>query len=403
MRTGNRPRVLILATRVPLRSGDGTPSFVLDSAIALSDEFDITILAPRVRGSEAEAIHDGVIVKRFPYFPRMWERLADDAIMPQLGQSKLLWVQTFPLVAMMVASAFKQHQSVHRPDVIHANWVLPAGLVALIMRAVFGTPYVVTSRGSDAFQLNRGPLCRINRAILNKSARLVGVSRDIVEQFPDVDCEASVQPSGVDFGLWNSLVPSRKPELGRVLFVGRLAEKKGVADAIRAVAHVRGARLRVVGYGPLEDELKRLAASIRVEHRVTFLGRLTREQIAAEMQTAMCLVIPSVTATDGDRDGTPNVLGEAIASGVPVVASRLAGLADYIVDGETGLLHDAGDFNHLAVHLEWLMRSPMSSSELAVEARSKFESILDIKAVAAQYATWFRYAINGGRRAKRVC
>ncbi len=399
---GTRPRVLILATRVPLRSGDGTPSFVLDNATALSGEFDITILAPRVRGSKAVTVQGGVTVKRFPYFPARWERLADEAIMPQLGKNRLLWAQAVPLSAMMVWSAFREHRSTSRVEILHAHWVLPAALVSFMIQAVFGTPYIVTSQGADAFRLNRGPLRRINRAVLNRSARLVGVSQDIVDQFAPIRCEASVQPSGVDFRLWNELVSEREPVSGHVLFVGRLAEKKGVADAIRAVARKDGLCLRVVGDGPLEDELKGLATSMGIGDRVTFLGRLAREQIAAEMRTAMCLTIPSVTAADGDRDGTPNVLGEAIASGVPVVASRLAGLAEYIVDGETGLLHEPGDVAGLAGHLESLMASSETCKKLAERARSMFTPQLDINAVAKTYARWYRELISAAIGARDV-
>jgi colanic acid/amylovoran biosynthesis glycosyltransferase len=388
-----RPRVLVLATRVPARSGDGTPSFVLDNATALSEEFDITILAPRVRGSRSLEQHDGVTVRRFAYFPSRWERLADDAIMPQLGTSRTLWFQALPLAAMMLLQTLRESRA-RPPDVVHANWVLPAGLVALIVSILRGVPFLVTSHGADAFRLNGGLLRILNRAVLARSTRFIGVSTDIVEQFGALPVPTEVQPVAADFSLWQRLVPSRSPVQGRVLFVGRLAAKKGVADAIRAVEQLDDVQLRIIGDGPLEGELRALAGSSVVSDRVVFLGRLDRQQIAEEMHTAACLIIPSITAVDGDRDGTPSVLGEAIAAGVPVVASRLAGLSEFIDDGETGLLHEPGDVESIAAALRSMTGSSTMAAQMAQEARLRFAATFDIPQVGRRYGLWYREAMS---------
>jgi glycosyltransferase involved in cell wall biosynthesis len=101
-----------------------------------------------------------------------------------------------------------------------------------------------------------------------------------------------------------------------------------------------------------------------------------------------------VTASDGDRDGTPSVLGESIAAGVPVIASRLAGLAEFIIDGETGLLHDPGDIEGLRACVLALMDAPASAERLALEAAARFLPQLDKEHVAARYASWYREAIS---------
>jgi len=391
-----KPRVLILATRVPLESGDGTPSFILDSAMALSSEFDITILAPRIQGSRPTERHGRVIVRRFPYFPARWECLADDAIMPQLGKSRALWLQAPPLTAMLMWQTLRQHRT-NRPDIVHANWVLPAGLIALITNLIHGTPYLVTSHGADAFRLNSGPLRILNRAVLARSKRFIGVSADIVEQFGDLSIPVAVQPVAVDFALWQALVGVRTPVPGRVLFVGRLDAKKGIGDAIRAITGLDGVQLRVVGDGPLAGELKALSASLSSTGRVAFLGRRSREEVAEEMRMASCLIIPSVIAADGDREGTPSVLGEAIAAGVPVVASRLAGLAEYVLDGETGRLHEPGDVAGLRACLRGILLDPEMGESLARSAQSRFFGDLDRSHVAMRYSVWYRDALSATR------
>lgn len=391
-----KPRVLILATRVPLQSGDGTPSFILDNAIAMATEFDITILAPRVGGSIRTTTHEGVTVRRFAYFPKRLEHLAEDAIMPQLTRRPVLWLQAVSLVVCLTLQTLAQHLR-HRPTLVHAQWILPSALVASLTRLITRTPFIITSHGADAFRLNSRPLRALKSAVISRSARFIGVSRDIAEQFPAVRTPVEVQPSGVDFALWQRLVGERTPEDGRILFVGRLATKKGVGDAIRATAGLERAELRIVGDGPLSDELKELVASSGVSERVVFLGRRTREEIGIELKSAACLVIPSVDAPDGDRDGTPSVLGEAFAAGVPVVASRIAGLTDYVHHGETGLLHESGDAPALRDCLRQIMQSPDLGTNLARNALARFKDTLDVETVAARYGEWYRAAIPDPR------
>ena len=396
MKQAAKPQVLILATRIPLKSGDGTPSFVLDNAIAMAAEFDITILAPRVQGSSRTTMHDGVTVRRFAYFPKRLEHLADDAIMPQLTRRPSLWLQAVSLVVCLTLQTLAQHLR-HRPNLIHAQWILPSALVAYLTRPITRTPYLITSQGADAFRLSSGPLRAVKSAVINGSARFIGVSRDIAEQFPAVRTPIEVQPSGVDFALWNHLVGERTPEDGRILFVGRLATKKGVDDAIRATVDLPGTELRIIGDGPLSDELKELAASSGASDRIVFLGRRTREEIGIELKSAACLVIPSVDAPDGDRDGTPNVLGEAIAAGVPVVASRIAGIADYVHHGETGLLHDPGDVHAFRDCLRQIVQNPDLGMTFARSALARFKDPLDVKTVAARYGDWYRTAMPDRR------
>lgn len=383
-----RVRLLILATRVPLRSGDGTPSFVLDNAAALGEDFDITILAPRVSEAIPESSFGGVRVSRFAYFPRRWERLANDAIMPQLTRAPMLWPQAFALVLGLFLGALREHRR-HRFNVVHAQWIIPSGLVARLLQALLGIPYLITARGADVFRLNQRPFPWLKRQIINNSSRLIAVSRDIAEHIDGLTVPVDVQPSGIDFALWEQLVGRRQPEPGKVLFVGRLATKKGVEVAIRAIAKVEDTRLVIVGDGPLLNDLERLAAELGVMHQVDFRLKQTRIEVAEQMRTAACVVIPSVTAADGDRDGTPNVLGEAIAAGVPVVGSRIAGIAEHLTDGRTGLLFAPGDVDGLCDQLRRL-RAMDDPSSIAQAAQSELRDMLDVVHVSRRYSCWYR-------------
>ena len=384
-------RVLILATRVPVVEGDGTPSFVLDNALPLAQDFDMAILAPRVRESQATSRRGAVAVKRFAYMPRRFESLAEDAIVPQLGMRPSLWFQAVMLSAAMLLSARREIRT-EPPDVIHAHWILPAGLVAWLLHGFSHTPYIVTSQGADVFRLEAAPLRWLKRRIVRRAARFVGVSADISHRFEGISANLETQPSGIDFGFWEQSVGLRAPEHATVLFVGRLASKKGVDVALRALVGIEVATLRIVGDGTERRRLEALADALGVRERVVFVGQKSRSEIAQEFRRATCVVIPSVTAPDGDRDGTPNVLGEAVAAGVPVIASRIAGLGELLIDSRTGLLHDPGDVEQLRYLLEQIIAEPQFAKRLAVEAKGRLRETLDLNRVAERYAAWYRSA-----------
>ena len=387
----SRPKVLMLATRVPLSSGDGTPSFILDSAIKLASEFEILIIAPRVSGSRRTVETDGVTIRRFAYFPARHERLAEDAIVPQLKRHPGLWIQAACLlVAMSGCAVWEALKS--RPSLVHAQWIIPSGLIARLLH-VAGIPYLVTARGADVFSLTGRFSRRMKHVAIKRSARFIGVSSEIVNQFPGIGVPTDVQPSGVDFRLWSDLVVARDPDPARVLYVGRLAEKKGVTDLIRAVAEMPGVRLRIVGDGPMAPLLRRTVDDLGILDRVDFLGRRSRAEVASEMRFATCIAIPSVTAADGDRDGTPNVLGEAIAARVPVVGARTAGIAELIEHGETGLLHEPGDLDSLKRCIRSAIDDRSAAAARAQEARVRLWGVLDATQAAERYANWYRLAI----------
>jgi len=383
-------RVLVLATRVPVRTGDGTPSFVLDQATALGDAAEVLILCPRVRGAPPRSSHGDATVVRFPYFPSRWERLADEAVMPQLGGNPLLWFQACAMVVAMVIAALRAHRA-FRPQVIHAQWIVPSGVVARLLSLVFGTPYLVTSHGADAFMLERWPIRGLKRAVVRRSARFVAVSNDISARYGGLTLSV-VQPVGVDFQLWRSLTGPRSPEPGRIVFVGRLAAKKGVHVAIRAIAQLDDAILRIIGDGPQRMELQRLVETLGLQDRVAFLGQRTRPEVAAEFRTAAVVVIPSVQGEDGDLDGTPSVLGEAIASGVPCIASDIAGLRDHIESGRTGILFPPGDVPALCRAIASLAHNPRLGKQLADSALEASLERLDLRFTSERYLDWYRSA-----------
>lgn len=139
----------------------------------------------------------------------------------------------------------------------------------------------------------------------------------------------------------------------RLLSVGRLVEKKGFRHALEALALARPRLPQdfeyvIAGHGPLLAELQTLATERGLEEHVHFAGPLTNLEVQARMAQAHALLVPSVTASNGDKEGIPVVLMEAMAQGLPVLTTRHSGIPELARDGETGWCVPEGDAPALA-------------------------------------------------------
>jgi len=159
----------------------------------------------------------------------------------------------------------------------------------------------------------------------------------------------------------------------RFVAVGRFVEKKAPQLTVRAfrevVAEAPSATLTMVGDGPLLEPTRRLAAELGLASHVDFPGVLPPEQVAALLARARGFVQHSVTASDGDREGTPVAIVEAQMSGLPVVATRHSGIPEVVLDGETGLLVDEGDTAAMGRAMAQLAHDPVLAGRLGHRAR----------------------------------
>jgi glycosyltransferase involved in cell wall biosynthesis len=166
-----------------------------------------------------------------------------------------------------------------------------------------------------------------------------------------------------------------------VLHIGRLVEKKGTALLIDAFAQVAeqfpDATLVIAGDGPLRGDLERQAAPLG--QSVRFLGHLAPDRMAELMRRAWLLAAPSLTARDGDAEGLPNVVVEAAASGVPVVASAHAGIPEAVEHEVSGLIVPEGEVGPLAEALQILLASAERQRAYALGGRKLAESRFDAR------------------------
>ena len=383
-------RVLVLATTFPAVPGDGTPEFVLTLSSALARAgTDVRAVVPRMPGAPSSETIDGVQVRRFAYFPRRWEGLATGAIMPTLRAQPRRWLEVPCLAGAFLAAAQREARR-FRPDVVHAHWIVPGGVVALAL-ATLGRasgrriPYVVTVHGADAFTLRSGPATWVKAAVMRHAEATIPVSRTIGDELARIDAVTAPIPMGVDVDRIRDEVGERRPEPGRLLFVGRLVEKKGVDVLLRALPAVPSARLVVVGDGPCRSDLESLTAELGLHGRVTFHGQGTRSQVMSQMARAASICIPSRVGAAGDQDGTPVVLAEAMAAGLPAVVTDIGGLAEFVIDGDNGLVVPAGDAGALAGAIGQILADTSSAERLGANARVGIRGSLDVESVRDRY------------------
>jgi glycosyltransferase involved in cell wall biosynthesis len=162
-------------------------------------------------------------------------------------------------------------------------------------------------------------------------------------------------------------VSSAESDKPVVLFIGRLTEVKGVDVLIRAMQHVGPARLVVAGDGEQRPCLEALAVELAID--AVFLGRVQASERAGLLEECEAVVVPSRLLASGRTEGTPVVCFEAMAAGRPVIAARVGGLAEIIVDGQNGLLFEAGDELALAGRLNLLLGDSGLKQAVAMNGR----------------------------------
>ena len=263
----------------------------------------------------------------------------------------------------------------HRPDVILVEFGFHAVRVMDAARWS-GVPLVVHFRGSDAsadrrlrlLQERYRRLMRIASAFIVKSRPMKGV----LEELGADSQRITISPSGANPTLFYGASPANAPP--RVLFVGRLVEKKAPLDALEAFAKVQQLcelplHLDFIGDGPLRPALEVRIRELGLEGQVQLLGFQSPAQVAASMRQVRCLLLPSRVAADGDSEGCPVAVLEAQMAGLPVVSTRHAGIPEVVLEERTAFLAEEGDLEALAYGLLRLLEHPALAAQMGRAAQ----------------------------------
>lgn len=378
-----KKKLLVTASTFPRWEGDTEPRFILDLCKALGEYFDITVLAPACPGAKEEEILEGVKVMRYHYFPiHKWETLCyPGAIVPRIKEKKIRGL----LVPFLFWGLWRTLWHIlDEFDIVHTHWIIPQGII----QSFFKKPYLVTGHGGDVTSLNKGIIKLLKIRCLKKASVVTVVSKELGKEIKNL-CDISriyIMPMGCDtkkFGR-KFRIENYFGQNGEkiVLFVGRLAEKKGVSYLIEAMKKVE-AKLIIVGDGPLRENLRNQATGM--EEKVSFLGAKTHEELKTIYASSDIFVAPSITAKDGDKEGFGLVFLEAMSSGLPVIGSNSGGIPSIVKNEENGFLVEEKDVNGLAEKINLLISDETLwniYSKNAVKTAQKY----DYSKIAQEYA-----------------
>lgn len=241
------------------------------------------------------------------------------------------------------------------PDIVHAQ-SLGLGIPAYLSKKLLRIPYIVWGQGSDVYL--PGSFIRItSRLILQNADAILALTEDMRKKMTEITSrEIYVIPNGINLEQFydrsQNLIKNEGTKI--ILFVGRLHPVKGVQYLLMAMKNVHeempDARLILVGDGTERERLELLSIQLGIQNYVQFVGRVPHKMVLTFMQKADVFVLPSLS------EGLPNVIIEAMACGLPVVATRVGGIPDIIVDGVNGSLVEVKRQDEISEKLLFLLR-----------------------------------------------
>jgi glycosyltransferase involved in cell wall biosynthesis len=363
----------------PVGGGAATATqAIAQKLVALGHQ--VTVFTGSFREVAPQYEEMGVTVRRIPCFRRRADRCS------------IFEMFTFTLVSLFMVFSLRRYSF----DGVIAFFAMPSGAMAVGAHLLYDLPYVISLRGGDVPGLTPEVswmhrfLTPLRRYILAHATAVVANSDGLRELSEAADSVATqVIPNGVDADFFRptaaDFAQDDKTPVLRILFVGRFQKQKNLPYLFEQCAHLPLDRfvLHLVGDGPLRAELHLLAEQRGIASAIVWHGWLPRPALRAIYQAADCLVNPSF------YEGMPNVVLEAMACGLPVLASNIPGNDALVRPGETGYLFDPAQGNGLQHALEELLADRSLISRFGANGRARAVAQWSWERVARSYVSLF--------------
>jgi colanic acid/amylovoran biosynthesis glycosyltransferase len=289
---------------------------------------------------------------------------------------------------------------------LHAHFATRPTTVARLAAHFAGIPYTFTAHANDIFNNSTRP-DDVRRKLADaavavtvsdyNAAHLRTTFGAAAERVQRIYC-------GLDLARLRYESPQDRPP--RIVAVGRLVEKKGFADLIAACAILarrgRAFSCQIIGTGVLTAPLRALVERLGLDQTVVLAGPRPQGEVIESIRGAAALALPCVVGADGDRDGLPTVLLEAMALGTPCISTDVTGIPEAVRDGETGLAVPQHDPTALAAAIERLLLEKALRVRLAVNARRLVEREFDIRRNASRLRAVFDEAAAAAGSSRRA-
>jgi glycosyltransferase involved in cell wall biosynthesis len=340
------PRILHITTSFPADDNDVAAPFVyklVETQQKMGCNTSVLTPATKVASSFSSKM-----VHRFRYAPSRWQSLAQSpgGIPVALARQPLYFMLVPGFLAAMALSLIRKAK---QSDIIHAHWSI-CGAIAVFTQQFHHKPVITTLRGADQHAGQKLPYSWIHRKAIEGSAFIVTVNkafaREVGLNYPHIKRSIRVIPNGVagHFYMINDELRTKTPSL-KMLFIGSLIPRKGCEIALKALSELSNEKeisLTIVGDGPERSNLQHLSLTMGIDDKVHFTGSIPPQEIVKFIEQHHLLLLPSY------HEGRPNVVLEAMASGLPVVASDIEGNRELIREGNSGWLFPPGNYLKLA-------------------------------------------------------
>ncbi len=372
-----QPRVLMVGSVYPRCPEDAEVPWLRETVRRLRERgVEVEVLAPSWKGLKSHTV-DGTPVHRFRYGPARWEYLTHDEGAPNKVRSRP-WMKLLA-IPYVISGTIECFLLCRRKEftVLHIHWPFPHGLIGMFNSVLLKVPLVLTFHGAELVLARESGIARRVIDWSLRRCRLAtansSYTKELAQAIRPVNVE--VLPYGSTFSedSGRSGSPGKGGRSGRpfrVLFVGRHIERKGVPDLIDATRFFPAEpdwELVIVGSGDRTREWKARAA--RAGGRILFPGKIETDSLQEQYSEADVFVLPAIVDSRGDTEGLGVVLLEAIAAGLPVVASRVGGIVDVIRHEDTGLLVPPGDPRALAEAIVRVRSDPGMAAKRVARAR----------------------------------
>ena len=377
----------LFLTHAPPRSDGAGGSLELRLAVALRGEgVEVVIVAPGAAGREREEI-DGIPIERFPVPRRKAELVGGNGNDTPGSPSAQPRLRTLRFLGAGFTGAVRARRE-FEPDVVHAHWWFPGGLVGTWVSALGNVPLVTSLHRADLRAAQAGSFARpLFRHVVRHSTVVTadshGLERKARVVLPAVDVLVAPMPALTDV-----FVPGGTRARDRLVTVAPLDAAGGVEQVLQALAAMRTrVSLDVVGDGDHGDRLRQLAQSLGVADRVRWLTHPEDRALVAVFQRATALVLPTL------HDWLPLTAVHAMLCQAPVVAFDFGGITDVVQHERTGILVPPSDTSALARSLDSLFSRPDFGTDLGAAARMYALASFAPESVARRFAGIYRQAL----------
>lgn len=368
---------------------------------------EASVLAPSYRGLASGRI-GGIPVERFRYAPRPWETLTHDETVPDRLRRSPRHACLLPAYLAGGLWASARAGRLH-PDIVHVHWPVPHALFGAAARLASGgraalvcTFYSVEIRWVERRARWLRPLLAWSVRTADAVTAISSATAARVRSLVDRDVEVIPFSAGFAPHSGEARPALADPGRLRLLFVGRLVERKGVEYLVEALARVRRSRpaeLTIVGEGEWRSAIQRAAEQAGVAPHVRFAGRVPEQDLGGHYEACDIFVLPAVIDAKGDTEGLGVVLLEALAFERPVIGSDIGGIPDIVRDGETGWLVPPADAGALAETILQIAGDPGRARAVARRGRAFVGKRFSLERVTEELESVYRAGLAKRRSA----